>query len=254
MFTGLITDVGTIDRVQTTDAGREFRIRTTYRDLTAGESIAAAGACLTVREFGEGWFTVAAVLTTLGRTTLGDWEAGRRVNLERALAAGDRLGGHMVQGHVDAVAEVVAVEKIADALLIDVAIPPQLVPVSWCCHGSIAVDGVSLDGQCDPELNTRFNSPLDRFTPEGHDTGALRTDTGPQVDTDGSANTYNDRWRCTARPLKGQLQENTTLPELIEQALDDLRAGKFIVVAPMMKIARTRAISSARRRSSRPRW
>ena len=59
MFTGLITDVGTIDRVQTTDAGREFRIRTSYPDLSAGESIAVSGACLTVRELGEGWFTVA---------------------------------------------------------------------------------------------------------------------------------------------------------------------------------------------------
>jgi riboflavin synthase len=143
MFTGLITDVGTIDRVQTTDAGREFRIRTSYGDLSAGESIAVGGACLTVRDFGEGWFTAAAVLTTLGRTTIGEWEAGRRVNLERALAAGDRLGGHMVQGHVDAVAEVTAVERIADALLVDLAIPPQLAPLV-VLHGSIAVDGVSL--------------------------------------------------------------------------------------------------------------
>src|ERR1035437_7391708 len=102
MFTGLITDVGLIDRVRTTDAGREFRIRTSYRDLAAGESMAVNGACLTVREFGDGWFTVAAVVTTLGRTTIGDWEAGRRVNLERALAAGDRLRGHTVEGDVGA--------------------------------------------------------------------------------------------------------------------------------------------------------
>jgi hypothetical protein len=76
--------------------------------LAEGESIACDGACLTVREFGPAddgadgsWFTVAAVVTTLGRTVLGEWEAGRRVNLERAMRAGDRLGGHLVQGHVD---------------------------------------------------------------------------------------------------------------------------------------------------------
>src|ERR1019366_833503 len=153
MFTGLITDVGTIDRVRTTDAGREFRIRTSYRDLSAGESIAVNGACLTIRDFGDGWFTVAAVLTTLGRTTIGDWEPGRRVNLERALAAGDRLGGHMVQGHVDAVAEVTAVHRLADAIVVELAIPARLSPLI-VLHGSIAVDGVSLTVNAIPDAST----------------------------------------------------------------------------------------------------
>jgi riboflavin synthase len=182
MFTGLITDVGTIDRVQTTDAGREFRIRTTYLDLKPGESIAVGGACLTVREFGDGWFTVAAVLTTLGRTTIGDWEAGRRVNLERALAAGDRLGGHMVQGHVDAVAEVVGVEKISDALLIDIAIPPQLAPLV-VLHGSIAVDGVSLTVNAIPNEHTIQLSLID-FTLKATTLGGLRAGHRVQVEAD----------------------------------------------------------------------
>ena len=182
MFTGLITDVGLIDRVRTTDAGREFRIRTSYADLTAGESIAVGGACLTVREFGDGWFTVAAVLTTLGRTTIADWEAGRRVNLERALAAGERLGGHMVQGHVDAVAEVVGVERIADALLIDVAIPPQLAPLV-VLHGSIAVDGVSLTVNAIPNEHTIQLSLID-FTLKATTLGALRIGHRVQVEAD----------------------------------------------------------------------
>ena len=182
MFTGLITDVGTLDRVQSTAAGREFRIRTSYRDLTVGESIAVSGACLTVREFGDGWFTAAAVLTTLGRTTMGDWEAGRRVNLERALAAGDRLGGHMVQGHVDAVAEVTAVEKIADALLMDIAIPAQLVPLV-VLHGSIAVDGVSLTVNAIPNEHTVQLSLID-FTLKATTLGALRTGHRVQVEAD----------------------------------------------------------------------
>lgn len=143
MFTGLITDLGTIDRVSATAAGREFRVRTAFRDLVEGESIALNGACLTVREFGEGWFTVAAVVTTLDRTTVADWTDGMRVNLERALALGDRLGGHMVQGHVDDVAEVVAVAQRDDARLIDIQLPSSLMPL-MVPHGSICVDGVSL--------------------------------------------------------------------------------------------------------------
>jgi riboflavin synthase len=182
MFTGLITDVGTIDRVQSTDAGREFRIRTSYRDLSAGESIAVGGACLTVREFGDGWFTAAAVLTTLGRTTMGDWEPGRRVNLERALAAGDRLGGHMVQGHVDAVAEVIAVQRLGDALLIDLAIPAELAPLV-VLHGSIAVDGVSLTVNAIPDAHTVQLSLID-FTLKATTLGNLRVGHRVQVEAD----------------------------------------------------------------------
>ncbi|HXD22151.1 MAG TPA: riboflavin synthase [Gemmatimonadaceae bacterium] len=182
MFTGLITDVGTIDRVQSTAAGREFRIRTGYRDLTAGESIAVSGACLTVRESGDGWFTAAAVLTTLGRTTMGDWEAGHRVNLERALAAGDRLGGHMVQGHVDAVGEVTGVEKIADALLVDVVLPPQLGPLV-VLHGSIAVDGVSLTVNAIPGEHSVQLSLID-FTLKATTLGGLRAGHRVQVEAD----------------------------------------------------------------------
>lgn len=143
MFTGLVDDVGRITRVETIDAGREFLIECRYEDLEAGESIAVNGACLTVREFGPKWFTVAAVTTTLERTTIGGWKAGRRVNLERALRAGDRLGGHFVQGHVDAVANVESVRRHGDALLVDLALPPGL-PELMVQHGSITVDGVSL--------------------------------------------------------------------------------------------------------------
>ncbi len=182
MFTGLVTDVGTIDRVQSTDAGREFRIRTSFTKLSAGESIAVSGACLTVREFGDGWFTVAAVLTTLGRTTLGDWQAGRRVNLERALSAGERLGGHMVQGHVDAVGEVVSVEKLEDALLVDVAIPPHLTPLV-VLHGSIAVDGVSLTVNAIPGAHTVQLSLID-FTLKSTTLGNLRAGHRVQVEAD----------------------------------------------------------------------
>ncbi|HEV8216327.1 MAG TPA: riboflavin synthase [Gemmatimonadaceae bacterium] len=143
MFTGLIDDVGRIEAVSRTAAGRELRISCRYDDLVEGESIAVNGACLTVLAHGNGWFTVGAIATTLGRTTIGSWDLGRRVNLERALRAGDRLGGHFVQGHVDGVARVTAVAVDGDAQIVDLALPAGLAEL-MVQHGSLAVDGVSL--------------------------------------------------------------------------------------------------------------
>jgi riboflavin synthase len=143
MFTGLIEQVGEVESVRQTDAGRELRIRAPFNDLAAGESIAVNGACLTVREFGPGWFDAAAVLTTLERTTIGAWKTGTRVNLERSLRATDRLGGHIVQGHVDCVGRVASRDLAGDAVLIDLSLPASIEPL-FVLHGSIAVDGVSL--------------------------------------------------------------------------------------------------------------
>jgi riboflavin synthase len=143
MFTGLVEALGSIETVNTTAAGTEFRVTCPWTDLAAGESVAVNGACLTVRDTGEGWFTVAAVSTTIARTAIGAWEAGTPVNLERAMKLGDRLGGHLVQGHVDAVGTVRDVRRQESALLIDIDVPPDvaryLVP-----YGSVTVDGVSL--------------------------------------------------------------------------------------------------------------
>jgi len=143
VFTGLIDDVGRIEAVSHTATGLELRVACRYDDLVDGESIAVNGACLTVLSHGNGWFTVGAVTTTLGRTTIGSWAVGRRVNLERALRAGDRLGGHFVQGHVDGVARVTAVAVDGDAQLVDLALPAGLAEL-MVQHGSLAVDGVSL--------------------------------------------------------------------------------------------------------------
>lgn len=143
MFTGLITAVGEIVERSDTEAGRTLRLTAPWTDLALGESIACNGACLTVIAFGDGWFEVAAVVTTLERTTIGSWAVGARINLERALAVGDRLGGHFVQGHVDGVGVVREVRRHDDAWLITLDVPADidelLVPL-----GSIAVDGVSL--------------------------------------------------------------------------------------------------------------
>ena len=132
MFTGLVDDVGVVERVEQADVGRLMRIASRYTGLAEGESVAVNGACLTVREFGPGWFDVAAVVTTLGRTTIGEWQVGRRVNLERAMRLGDRLGGHLVQGHVDDVGVVEDVSRRHDALLVDIRLPEDLVP-TWSC-------------------------------------------------------------------------------------------------------------------------
>ncbi len=148
MFTGLVDDIGTIVHAETASAGRELRIQTRYRDLAEGESIAVNGACLTVREHGvesdgTGWFVVAAVVTTLDRTNIAAWRSGSRVNLERAMRLGDRLGGHMVLGHVDDLGLVTSTATHGDAWLIDVELPYTLRPL-MVAHGSITVDGVSL--------------------------------------------------------------------------------------------------------------
>jgi riboflavin synthase len=143
VFTGLIDDVGVVTRAGDSAAGRELRIECRYDDLAPGESIAVNGACLTVREHGTKWFTVAAVATTLDRTTMDDWRTGRRVNLERALRVGDRLGGHFVQGHVDGVATVETVRQHEDARIVDLALPPGLAEL-MVQHGSVTIDGVSL--------------------------------------------------------------------------------------------------------------
>jgi riboflavin synthase len=143
MFTGLVTDIGTIARVAATPAGREFVVQTAFTGLADGESVACDGVCLTVRQCAAGTFTVAAVITTLARTTLGEWVVGRRVNLERAMLIGDRLGGHFVQGHVDTAGVVTRVAREGDALLIDIALAPEWMPL-MVAHGSITVNGVSL--------------------------------------------------------------------------------------------------------------
>ncbi|HEU6453217.1 MAG TPA: riboflavin synthase [Gemmatimonadaceae bacterium] len=143
MFTGLIEDVGIIEDARESAAGRELRVRSAFAGLTDGESIAINGACLTVLAHGGGWFTVAAVLTTLGRTNIADWGSGTRVNLERAMRADARLGGHIVQGHVDGLGTVESVATEGDARLVNVRLPRELAEL-MVPHGSIAVDGVSL--------------------------------------------------------------------------------------------------------------
>jgi riboflavin synthase len=146
MFTGLITDVGV---VRGADQGR-FRIACRYEasSIPIGASIACDGCCLTVTqvEADDGrhsLFDVDSSNETRARTTLGFWRVGRRVNLERSLKLGDELGGHLVTGHVDGVAEIVAVKPDGASMRFELASPPELAGFV-APKGSVALDGTSL--------------------------------------------------------------------------------------------------------------
>jgi riboflavin synthase len=143
MFTGIVTAVGQVRSVEPVDGGLDLQITASYRGMTEGESIAVAGACLTVVAVGEGWFRVHCVATTLERTRFAELKNDTRVNLERPVTAGAALGGHLVQGHVDAVGTVVSVRQQSDARLLDIEVPEEVERVTIPL-GSITVDGVSL--------------------------------------------------------------------------------------------------------------
>lgn len=160
MFTGLITHIGEVVHVAEAAAGREFSISSPWTDLVDGESIAVDGVCLTVTGSERGTFRVAAVTTTLACTTLGAWRVGRRVNLERALRASDRLGGHIVQGHVDGVGTVVSRRRDDTAVLLDVRMWDGA--DAFCVpKGSVTIDGVSLTIQDLPAPHTITLSLID---------------------------------------------------------------------------------------------
>jgi riboflavin synthase len=145
VFTGLIEEVGTVADRRPEGDGVRLAVRAPrVRDgLALGDSVSVDGACQTVVELHPDGFSVQAVATTLGRTTLGELEPARRVNLERAMKVGDRLGGHLVQGHVDGVGTVRDVRDRGDHTLIDVEIPGDIAALT-VLHGSIALAGISL--------------------------------------------------------------------------------------------------------------
>ena len=145
MFTGLIEELGHVAQVEERPAGRRFWLAATHvlEDAHVGDSIACSGVCLTVVALEPGRFAVEAIPETLARSTLGEWRVGDRVNLERSLKLEQRLGGHMVQGHVDGVGEVIAEEKEGDGTRITIRVPAELrrfIPEK----GSLCVDGISL--------------------------------------------------------------------------------------------------------------
>ncbi len=145
MFTGIITDVGRVRAVDGDESRRRIAIDTAYDMATVaiGASIACSGTCLTVVAKGPGWFAADVSPETLACTTLGGWQVGGRVNLERPLRAGDEFGGHIVQGHVDGVGTIAAADPVGDSHAVAIDLPTELTPYV-AAKGSIAIDGVSL--------------------------------------------------------------------------------------------------------------
>ncbi|MCD9148651.1 riboflavin synthase [Pseudophaeobacter flagellatus] len=144
MFTGIITDIGTIAQL---DQQGDLRARITTGYDTAGidlgASIASDGVCLTVIELGSDWYDVQISAETVSKTNIGAWTVGKRVNLERALKVGDELGGHIVSGHVDGVAEVVAMLDEGDSTRVTLRAPAALARFI-APKGSVALNGTSL--------------------------------------------------------------------------------------------------------------
>ena len=144
MFTGIIIDLGKLRTVEQRGDTR-FAIETGFDATTLGlgASVACSGACLTVVDKGTGWFAVDVSAETLSKTTLGAWEPGQAINLERALCLGDELGGHLVSGHVDGVAEVRSIRVEGDSQRFVFSLPPDLAHYI-AVKGSVTLDGVSL--------------------------------------------------------------------------------------------------------------
>jgi len=149
MFTGIVTQVGTVTGAVANAGGLELTIAAGYADLEAGESVAVDGACLTVERATPEAFSVHVVRTSMERTSFADYRPCRRVNLERALRVGDRLGGHLVQGHVDGIGTIDAETDRDDARLLNLRVPKDIAHVSISL-GSITVDGVSLTVNAKP--------------------------------------------------------------------------------------------------------
>ena len=162
MFTGIVTDIGEIIKLELR-GDLCARIKTSYSTsgIALGASIACDGVCLTVIEIGDNWFSVEISAETVSKTTIGypfqnkpdkAWQVGRKINLERALKVGDELGGHIVSGHVDGVAQIVQLGDVGDSTEVILEAPEELAKYI-AVKGSVALNGTSLtvnkvDGKC----------------------------------------------------------------------------------------------------------
>jgi len=181
MFTGLVEQIGTIDHLERRDDGLSLRIACALHPYELGESIAVDGACLTVKAFEEGLFEADASLETLDKTNLGDREEGDRVHLERALSLGDRLGGHLVTGHIDGVGKLVEKAPSGDYVRAAFESPTWLAPF-FAPKGSITVNGVSLT--VNTVAGTRFDVMLVPYTLEETTFGEMSNGTRVNLEVD----------------------------------------------------------------------
>lgn len=145
MFTGIVTDIGTIKSVETRKLGKRIIIETSFseKEIELGNSICCDGACLTVTDKGRGWFSADVSQETLDKTTIDYWKKGTQINLEKALKIGDEIGGHMLTGHVDSIAVVHARKKAGDSVVFSIKAPKNLMKFI-AKKGSVAINGASL--------------------------------------------------------------------------------------------------------------
>ena len=195
MFTGIVTDVGTV-RSAEQRGGLRLVIETAYDlgTVDLGASISCSGVCLTVVDKGQDWFAVDVSGETLSRSAPDHWREGARLNLERALRLGDELGGHIVTGHVDAVAEIVSTCLEGDSTRIGIRVPEALAP-TIATKGSITLDGVSLtvnEVRDAEDGNTQFAVNIIPHTAQHTTLGALRAGQQLNVEVDVLAR-YIDR-------------------------------------------------------------
>jgi riboflavin synthase len=196
VFTGIITDVGRVRAVEDRGGGRRLVLSTGYdlKSVEIGASICCSGACLSVVEKGRGTFAVDVSRETLTKTTLGVWVESRLVNLERSLKLGDELGGHLVSGHVDGVAEVVRALSDGDSLRVQFRAPAPLHRFI-AQKGSVTIDGVSLTvNEVEGEV---FGVNLIPITRTSTTLGDLRSGDRVNLEVDQLAR-YVARWRETA--------------------------------------------------------
>jgi riboflavin synthase len=202
MFTGIVTDVGTVRKAEQRGDLR-LQIATGYDldTIDLGASIACSGVCLTVVDKGAEWFAVDVSGETVSRTAGDLWREGARLNLERSLCMGDELGGHIVTGHVDAVAEVAGVCPEGDSLKIGVSVPRRLSPMI-APKGSITLDGVSLtvnDVRDAEDDATHFSVNVIPHTAQHTTFGSIAAGRQLNVEVDVLAR-YIDRMLATRQP------------------------------------------------------
>lgn len=161
MFTGLVEEFGLVRSFRKKGPDGEFQISTTFHELVLGESIAVNGACLTVVRITNDGFFANASAETLGITTLENLKIGSKVHLERALRPMDRMGGHIVSGHVDGVGKKISANPLGDALKVAFSVPKALSPLI-APKGAITIDGVSLT--VNRATGTQFDVVLVPFT------------------------------------------------------------------------------------------
>ena len=204
MFTGIIEEIGTLQRVVPVSHGQRFHItaKRILDDLKPEDSVAVNGVCLTVTNLDRTTFEVTAVDETLERSTLRRLSTGQKVNLERALRMGDRMGGHWVQGHIDGTGNVVSSKRRGDGLLITIEIPERLIKYA-VEKGSMAIDGVSLTIA---DVSThRITVAIIPYTLEHTTLGSLRNGNQVNIEVD-VLGKYVERL-LESRTQKGRMDE-----------------------------------------------